>query len=995
MKASSRINWRVGLFIGASLLTALPLTAQTPPAKNTPPPQMPPAVRQAAQQFDKATAFQRERKIPQAISAYYEYIRLGKIAKVSPNALLPAYSNIALLYEVQGNLKEQADALREILKIAPTSISVLADLANLDLSLGHLEEGKAEAEQVLKAKPSPNVSAAAHFTLGLYSLQKSDLPKAEQEFLLSAKLMPTNPQTHINLAIVYARQKKIPLALASAETARKIAPKMIQPYMFLANFHRESRNFAKAVKALDGAIGIEPQNARLQFERALLLQQLGDFTPALKGYLKVLELEPQNAAARLNAGQIYYGIQNFTASKIQYQEAIKLLPKDVRPVVGLALCEAQLAMNEPTYLKRQEVFKRAEEALQKANALTPNSPLVQDAMLFVYERDNHFEEAQKLVQKRIDREPDNVQHYSVMARIYKAERRIDEVVALWKKYRARKPFEKASYSESADAYELSGKQKEAIKEWEEYLLKSPKDTHALLQKARLLINQQQLDDGKRVYQAVLSIEAEGTLSPNGRAIGEMRKVEALRGLANICRQQRQYEEGIGYLVKAKAIDLAHAKTSFVPPNTDVMRDLATLYATAGKTVEAIREYDDLSLYPPNEVSALQEAAKLCDSINNVEGARSAYRRAALHSKDPLSLLLQVGTLYRKRQLFAKEIEEYNALLPKYPKESRLFLVLASAYELLQQDEKAASAYRNAIALDPKIPTAQSHLATVYTRLKRYAEARAIYERLIITQPFPAQSYADLAQVYVSENKRPAYLVWLQQKLEANPTDDTLFGFYYEEMERQKGFEATLKYLDEFTTQRKANRKLLELYANTLLSHYRNDKGLQIRQGIADANPNDVSAQMLVVEALDKIGKKEEATRRLVALAERTDLPIAIRTGFKRQLGMRYIDDKKPDIALPLLLDVAKSTRNDFQVVAIVATMLEKDGRDEELIPIYSNLLTLKEQPVTLYGELHKRIARIHAKKGRKTEAITHYKQALKFNPEDGVSKKELAGLETK
>jgi tetratricopeptide (TPR) repeat protein len=76
-------------------------------------------------------------------------------------------------------------------------------------------------------------------------------------------------------------------------------------------------------------------------------------------------------------------------------------------------------------------------------------------------------------------------------------------------------------------------------------------------------------------------------------------------------------------------------------------------------------------------------------------------------------------------------------------------------------------------------------------------------------------------------------------------------------------------------------------------------------------------------------------------------------------------------------------------------MLEKEGREEELIPIYNSTLTLKGQPETLYGEVHKRLARIHAKKGRKAEAASHYKEALRFNPEDSAAKREAAELDRK
>ena len=190
----------------------------------------------------------------------------------------------------------------------------------------------------------------------------------------------------------------------------------------------------------------------------------------------------------------------------------------------------------------------------------------------------------------------------------------------------------------------------------------------------------------------------------------------------------------------------------------------------------------------------------------------------------------------------------------------------------------------------------------------------------------------------------------------------------------------------------------ESEAGTDWDRLRNMSDEAIRAGIAldsDANPTDVSMQMAVVDTLDKSGKKEEATKRLIALAEQKDLPLATRIGFKKQLGMRYLGEQKQDAALPYLLEVAKNTRDDFQAVAIVAAMLEKDGRDEEMVPIYTGLLAVKGQPVTFFSEIHKRLARIHTKKGRKAEAIAQYKEALKLNPEDDPSKKELAALERK
>ncbi len=953
---------------------------------------MPPAVRQAAEQFEKAVRLHRERKLAPALAAYQEYIRLGQIAKLPPATLLPAYTNMGRLYAAQGNFKAQADTLRQASQVNPNNPALLAELANIDASQGRVEEAKKEAEQVLRLKPTPLLGASAHFTLGLIALAKNDLAGAEVAFVQSAKLVPQNPQTQMNLAITYVRQKKFVLAEAAGKAAKSVAPKMLQPRLFLANLYRETNRVNLAVQEYEEALRLDPKNPAIRFEQALLRQRAGKLVEALKGYLQVIELQPSNFSARLNAGQLYYGLENYHASKIHYNSASQIEPKDIRPWIGLGLCEMQEAAARTDYKARVEGYRRSETFFKKAVQLAPNDVLPQEGLAYLYERANRYEEATEIIRKRMAKEPESIRYYYTMTRIYKAQRRADDVVKVWEEYRSKKPLELASYAEAADVLELADRKADAIKQWEAYLKVRPNDTLGLLQKGRILTNLKQMPEARLQFEKVLEVEKHRQITSAERVVSESRQVEALRGLATLDRAERKYDTAIQYLLKAKEIDLAQAKRSGISPTPEVLRDLANTYKAAGKTELALKEYDDLSLYLPLDTTALTEMARIEESGGRLERAANIYRRIAVRDKDPVKVSLDIGMMYRRNNKIPLEVAEYERAIPKYPKEVRLLGALASACEVAQQDDKAITYYRRYLQSAPKEQWVKVRMATILTRVKRYAEARVLFEQMIEAQPYNEQYYGDLLQNYVLEERRPAFLEWALIRLEKFPMDPTLLAVVYEETEKLKGAEKALKFINDFGVKNKANRKTQEACIEVLQRHFRWDEALVLLREMATKYNSDMVAQQAFVEGLDKTGKKEEATQMLVKLSSRKDLIADIRVGFVRQLAMRYLDQKQHELAFPLLQEVVKARSDDYQALSIVAQMLQDKGREEELIPIYGNILKHAAYPVIVKSEARKRLGAIYEKKGNKQEAIAQFKAALILTPDDATVREALKRL---
>lgn len=970
-----------------------PSTTQAKPAiPSNSPPQMPPAVRQAAEQFEKATRLHRERKLPQAIAAYQEYLRLAQIAKLPPTSLLPAYRNLGLAHAAMGNFQAQAEVLRQANQSNPNNPALLAELANIDASQGRTEEAKKEAEQLLRLKPNPLLGASAHFTLGLVALSKNDLAGAESAFVQSAKLVPQNPQTQMNLAITYAREKKIAQAEAAAKTAKSVAPKLVQPHLFLASLYSGTNRLLQATQEYEEALRLDPKNTAVRFERSLLLQRSGKLQEALKGYLQVIAEQPNNFSARLNAGQLYYGLENYRASKLHYNVASQIEPKDIRSWIGLGLCEMQEASLLSDYKGRTDGYRRSEAFFKKAVQLAPNEVLPQEGLAFLYEKANRYDEAEEIIRKRMAKEPDSIRYYYTMTRLYKAQRRADDVVKVWEEYRTRKPQEIASYAEAADVLELADKKQEALKQWDAYLKVRPNDSLAFLQKGRILTTLKQVQEAKQQFEQALEVEKNRKVNDVERVTSVTRQVEAMRGLAALARTEQKYDAAILHLQKAKEIDLLQARRTRTSPSTEVMRDLANTYKAAGKTDLAMKEYDDLSLYLPLDTTALTELARLEEGAGRLERAANVYRRIAIRERDQVKVVLDIGMMYRRNNKIPQEIAEYERAIPKYPKDSRLFGALASACEVAQQDEKALTYYRRYLQILPKEAWVKTRLTTILTRLKRYAEARAIYEQMIEAQPFNEQFYGDLLQNYVLENRRPAYLEWVMARLERSPTDAILLSVVYEEVEKQKGAEKALAFLNDFGAKRKANRKTQEACIEVLQRHYRNEEALLLLREVAGRYPNDSVAEQALIAALDKMGKKEEATQILIGLTKRKDLTADIRVGFVRQLAMRYLEMGEKEKAFPLLQEVVKVRADDYQALSIVAQMLQAKGREEELIPIYTNIIKSPAYPVTVKSEVRKRLGAFYEKKGNKQEAIAQYKAALELTPDDAALREALKRL---
>ncbi len=126
-------------------------------------PRLRPKSRKAIAQFQTAAKFQQERKIPQAIAAYQEFLRLGAQAKMSDSMMLPAYDNLFRLYQSRQDAKGMESTLGHLAQSMPQNPGIQVEYALLYLGQKRFDEAEKSADKTLTLKPPPPLGSAGAF----------------------------------------------------------------------------------------------------------------------------------------------------------------------------------------------------------------------------------------------------------------------------------------------------------------------------------------------------------------------------------------------------------------------------------------------------------------------------------------------------------------------------------------------------------------------------------------------------------------------------------------------------------------------------------------------------------------------------------------------------------------------------------------------------------------------------------------------------------------
>ena len=197
--------------------------------------------------------------------------------------------------------------------------------------------------------------------MGLYYLERHDLPLAIAQFKKATEANPQMDSAHYNMGKAFMEAGDLQSALESFNQALKINPYLYETYNDKGNIYLSMNELDKAYAQFVRACELNPSYAPGHASLGLVYKKKEMWDLAIEEYRRALELNPDLAAGIYNnIGLVYYSRGLVEEAIFYFKKAIALEPNLVYAYYNLGLAFA-----------KSEMFLYAKEQWEKAVALDP------------------------------------------------------------------------------------------------------------------------------------------------------------------------------------------------------------------------------------------------------------------------------------------------------------------------------------------------------------------------------------------------------------------------------------------------------------------------------------------------------------------------------------------------------------------------------------------------------------------------------------------------
>jgi tetratricopeptide (TPR) repeat protein len=304
------------------------------------------------------------------------------------------------------------------------------------------------------------------------------------------------------------------------------------------------------------------------------------------------------------------------------------------------------------------------------------------------------------------------------------------------------------------------------------LAHAPKDSRALVIKARWLASEHKLDKALDIAKA--AVAADPRSAPAQYALGMVHEVrrdvadavsaytEALRlnsrlvaaqvALARLNLATGDGDAAVRYADEAKQTDRTSAQARVV---------LVRALISEGNVSRAETEIADLLRGMPNSATVHALNGMLQERRNNQAAARTSYEHAlALDSGDLDAIAGLVGFDIQAKR-FGAAVRRIDDALAKQPGNAALLALTGRLYYQAGQNDKAEQALRRAIAIDPRFSDAYSLLGQLYVKENKLDAARAEFEGMVKRDPRAVAPRTVIGMICEAQGKRDEAKRWYE------------------------------------------------------------------------------------------------------------------------------------------------------------------------------------------------------------------------------------------
>jgi tetratricopeptide (TPR) repeat protein len=230
--------------------------------------------------------------------------------------------------ETAGNLQAALADFQNASDLDPTNLAILAQLAQVDLQLGHAADAERIANRAIVFHKD---DAQAYVLLGQVYLGEKKIDQARAEFEKAAAIDPKNVEPIYQIANIYAQQKNPQMALRTVERALQLNPSDVQALIFRAEMYGEEHDDTAMRRAFADALvaaSTDEQKAAVLAREADYYAGHHDDADAERVLKEAISRYPKVASAYLQYGDFLAARRRLADASTQWRRALDVEPDD-------------------------------------------------------------------------------------------------------------------------------------------------------------------------------------------------------------------------------------------------------------------------------------------------------------------------------------------------------------------------------------------------------------------------------------------------------------------------------------------------------------------------------------------------------------------------------------------------------------------------------------------------------------------------------------------
>jgi len=559
-------------------------------------------------------------------------------------------------------------------------------------------------------RTSPEAKEARFLKRGQTLLAQKDYPRAVLEFRSAAGVMPKDAEPYYRMGLAYLGSGDVASAARSFQRATALNPQHSAAQLKLAELMAISHNeqyIREAVSRLQSVFGGSPDNPEAIDTLALAEWQLGKPEDATQRLEEALKKSPTHLQSSMELARMKLSARDWNGAEAVLKKAVADAPQSAP--AALALGELYLFLRQPA--KAEAELKRALQLDPKNSGALRGLGAIQIAAKRMDEAEQTYKQLAALPEKTY-----KPLHAMFVYQFGKREAAVAEFETLAKA----DADDRAARTRLMEAYFGVNRFSDAENVLAVALKRNPKDTDALLQRARLRLRVGKAADAETDLREVLHF------SPDS-ATAHFLLAGAYRVEGQPNRQQQELQEALRLnpgmlqarlMLEVSFLSAKQAKTALEimdqapePQKKHVLWTLGRNWALLSMgNVQEAKAGIDRALAQGRPPEAVFQNAVLQLLQHDYTGARAnldELLRRDVTDANVIQLLMQT---YVDKQELAKGVDRLREIAASKPRSASLQTLLGEWYNRAGNPAAARKAFESAKAADPKFAPADLALA---------------------------------------------------------------------------------------------------------------------------------------------------------------------------------------------------------------------------------------------------------------------------------------------